>query len=89
MNEFIWDALVADVEGKPAVMVSEPALQGALLSLGQRYPGEFGARLSRVLQKPAGASDADACWAANLLFNKITQLPADHGEALLRYAFGG
>ena len=65
------------------------ALKGALLSLGQRYPGEYGERLVGVLRNPDGASDTDACWAANSMMNTTTQLPDEFAEALLRKSFGG
>lgn len=86
---FIYDALVAEVENAPVIAIDQQALDGALLSLGQRYPGEFGQRLVGVLRDPVAASDEDACWAANSLMNTMTQLPDDHAEALLRRSFGG
>jgi hypothetical protein len=89
MAEFMYDALLAEIDDAPVVKVDESALRGAELSLGQRFPGEFGQRVARVLQDPNAASDADACWAANALMNTITQLPEDHAEALLRRSFGG
>jgi hypothetical protein len=89
ITEFMYDALVAEVDDAPVIAVDDEALKGALISLGQRFPGEYGERLVGVLRNPNGASDADACWAANSLMNTTTQLPDEFAEALLRKSFGG
>lgn len=89
VTEFLYDALVAEVADAPVIAVDEEALKGALISLGQRYPGEYGERLVGVLRNPDGASDTDACWAANSMMNTTTQLPDEFAEALLRKSFGG
>lgn len=89
MTSFFHDALVAEMDGKPVISVDDAALNGALQALGQRYPGEYGERLVRVMKDPVGASDEDACWALNTLLHTATQLPPDHAEAFLRRTLGG
>lgn len=89
MTEFMYDALLAEVNDAPVISVDEEAFKGAAMALGQRYPGEYGERLVRVLGNRSSASDEDACWAANTLMHTTTQLPEDHAEALLRRSFGG
>lgn len=86
---FIYDSLQADVDNAPAIPVDQDNLRVAFQALGQRYPGEYGARLMGVMQNPAGASDTDACWAANSMMTTAADLPDKEAEALLRKAFGG
>jgi len=88
-TNFIYDSLQADVDNAPVVPVDEDNFKVALQALGQRYPGEYGARLVGVMQNPNGASDTDACWAANSLMTTAADLPDNEAEALLRKAFGG
>jgi hypothetical protein len=89
MAEFTYDALAARVANAPAVPIDPQDLQYAQQALGSRYPGEYGARLVRVLQNPAAASDADACWAANSLLHTATDLSDRNAEAMLRRILGG
>ena len=89
MTDFFYDALDAEVTDAPVIPVDEDNLKVAMMALGQRYPGEYGARLIGVLSNPTGASDVDACWAANSLMTTAAELPDNEAEALLRKAFGG
>jgi hypothetical protein len=89
MAEFTYDALAARVANAPAVPIDPQDLEYAQQALGSRYPGEYGARLAAVLQDPAAASDADACWAANSLLHTAADLSDRNAEALLRRLLGG
>jgi hypothetical protein len=88
-TNFFYDAMQAEVDNAPAIPVDEENLKGAYQALSQRYPGEYGARLVAALNNPIGATDADACWAANSLMTTAAQLPDENAEALLRKWFGG
>ena len=89
MNDFFYDSLQAELDSAPVIPVDQENLQVAMLALGRRYPGEYGARLIGVLSNPVAASDADACWAANSLMTTAADLPDNEAEALLRKSFGG
>lgn len=89
MTEFFYDSLVAEMDGRPVITVDEASFNGAAQALAQRYPGEYGQRLVRVMGNPSGVSDEDACWALNTLLHTATQLPEDHAEAFLRRTLGG
>ena len=89
MTDFFYDSLQAELDNAPVIAVDEDNLKVAMMALGQRYPGEFGARLVGVLGNPTAASDTDACWAANSLMTTAAELPDNEAEALLRKSFGG
>ena len=89
MNNFFYDSLQAELDNAPVIAVDPDNLQVAMQALGQRYPGEYGQRLIGVLSNPTGASDADACWAANSLMTTAADLSDPEAEALLRKSFGG
>jgi len=89
MTDFFYDSLEAEVTDAPVIPVDEENLKVAMMALSQRYPGEYGARLVGVFGNPTGASDADACWAANSLMTTAANLPDNEAEALLRKSFGG
>jgi hypothetical protein len=89
MTDFFYDSLQAEVDDAPVIPVDNENLQNAMHALADRYPGEFGARLVHVFKNPNGASDEDACWAANSLITTAAQLSDASAEALLRKSFGG
>ena len=89
INEFFYDSLMAEIDDAPAINVDDEAFKGALLALGQNYPGEYGERLVRVVKNPKAASDEDACWAINIMMHMATLMPPDHAEAFLRRSFVG
>jgi hypothetical protein len=89
MNDFFYDSLQAELDNAPVIPVDEDNLKVAMMALAQRYPGAYGARLVGVFNNPTGASDADACWAANSMMTTATDLSDPEAEALLRKSFGG
>ena len=88
MTGFTYDALAAAADDAPAIPVDKQHLEAAFDALGARYPGEHGIRLMNVMRNPGGASDEDACWAANSLLHTSSELNDQAAEALLRTMFG-
>jgi hypothetical protein len=84
MVEFSYEALRAQVNNTPPIMVDPLFALDAQQSLGTRFTGEHAERVMRVLANPEQASDEDACWAGNTLLHTVTEMPEDQADALLR-----
>jgi hypothetical protein len=78
------EALAAQVNNTPPIMIDPQFALDAQQSLGSRFNGEHAERVMRVLADPEGASDEDACWAGNTLLHTVTEMPEDQADALLR-----
>jgi hypothetical protein len=89
MTDFMYDAMVADVENAAAIPVNEENYQAALRDLARTYHGESAEKLMRIMADVQGASDADACWAVNTLMTAAEAMPANYTEALMRKSWGG
>ena len=87
MTDFMYDAMVADVENAPAILVNEGNYQAALRDLGRTYHGESAEKLMRVFSNVNAANDADACWAINSLMTAAEAMPANYTEALMRHSW--
>ncbi len=87
MTEFLYDAMVADVENAPVIPVNDDDYQAALRDLGRTYHGESAEKLVRVLGNSEEASDADACWAINSLMTAAEAMPSNYTEALMRHSW--
>ncbi len=84
MTDFMYDAMVADVENVPAIPVNEETYQSALRDLSRTYHGESAEKMIRIMGNVQAASDADACWAVNTLMTAAEAMPANYTEALMR-----
>ncbi|MGH8049952.1 MAG: hypothetical protein ACRERV_15740 [Methylococcales bacterium] len=84
MTDFMYDAMVADVEGTPAIPVNQEAYDAALRDLARTYHGESAEKLMRIMSDVQGASDADACWAINSMMTAAEAMPSNYTEALMR-----
>ena len=87
MTDFMYDAMVADVENLPAIPVNQDTYQAALRDLGRTYHGESAEKLMRVFADVNAANDADACWAINSLMTAAEAMPANYTEALMRHSW--
>jgi len=88
MTDFMYDAMVADVENVPAIPVNEETYQSALRDLSRTYHGESAEKMMRIMGNVQAASDADACWATNTLMTAAEAMPANYTEALMRHSWG-
>jgi hypothetical protein len=87
LTDFMYDAMVADVENAPAIPVDEGNYQAALRDLGRTYHGESAQKLMAVFADANAANDADACWAINSLMTAAEAMPANYTEALMRHSW--
>ena len=87
MTDFMYDAMVADVENAPAIPVNQETYEAALRDLGRTYHGESAEKMVRIMSNVEGASDADACWAVNSLMTAAEAMPANYTEALMRHSW--
>jgi hypothetical protein len=87
MTDFVYDAMVADVENAPIISVNEENYQAALRDLGRTYHGESAEKLVRILGNVNAASDEDACWAINSMMTAAEAMPANYTEALMRHSW--
>ena len=87
MTDFMYDALVADVENAAAIPVNEDNYQAALRDLGRTYHGESAEKLTCVFGNVNAANDADAYWAINSLMTAAEAMPANYTEALMRHSW--
>ena len=87
MTDFIYDAMVADVENLAIIQVNQANYQAALLDLQYTYHGSSAEKMNRIMSNIQGASDADACWAINSLMTAAEKMPPQNTEALMRHSW--
>jgi len=87
MTDFMYDAMVANVENAPEIAVNEEDYQAAMRDLARNYHGESAERIMRVLPNLQGASDADACWVINTLMTAAESMPPNYTEAMMRHSW--
>jgi len=87
MTDFIYDAMVADVENMAIIPVNDANYQAALLDLQYTYHGSSAEKMNRIMSNLQGASDEDACWAINSLMTAAEKMPAQNTEALMRHSW--
>lgn len=87
MTDFVYDAMVADVENMPIIPVNEANYQAALLDLQYSYRGSSAEKMNRIMGNVQGASDQDACWVINSLMTAAEKMPAQNTEALMRHSW--
>jgi hypothetical protein len=88
MTDFLYDAMVADVENMPKIPVNQSYYQAALQDLSYTYHGSSAERINRILANLQAANDEDACWAINSLMTAVEKMPAKNIEAFLRHSSG-
>ena len=88
MTDFIYDAMIADVENMAIIPVNEANYQAALLDLQYTYHGSSAEKMNRVMGNLQGASDEDACWAINSMMTAAEKMPPENTEALMRRSWG-
>lgn len=87
MTDFIYDAMVADVENMANIPVSEANYQAALLDLQFTYRGSSAEKMNRIMGNIQAASDEDACWAINSMMTAAEKMPSENTEALMRHSW--
>ncbi len=88
MTDFMYDAMVADVENTDVIPVNDETYQAALRDLGRTYHGESAEKMMRIMANVQAANDADACWAVNSLMTAAEAMPSNYTEALMRHSWG-
>lgn len=84
MTDFVYDAMVADVENLPIIPVSETDYQNAVRDLQYTYHGSSAEKLMRIMGNVQAANDQDACWAINSMMTAADNMPARNTEAFMR-----
>lgn len=88
MTEFLYDAMVADVEDMPIIPVNEANYEAAMKDLQYTYHGSSAERINRIMTDVQSASDADACWAINSIMTAAENMSPENTEALMRRSWG-
>lgn len=87
MTDFVYDAMLADVENMAIIPVNQANYQAALLDLQYTYHGSSAEKMNRIMGNIQGASDTDACWAINSMMTAAEKMPSQNTEALIRHSW--